>query len=614
MNWFTFAGNFISLRNRKRCLTVDEALEYLQSLSDDSSDSDDDEKTDLIIIPPDPDIVTDEEGIDDDLIGVNIPIPKDVSGEIEIISKIKKKNNADQKKKNIVWEKCTPEYNRNFVDIDSREKEKKELLSLNLQNFEPVQMFLQMFSGNVCEHIVQESIRYAHQNNRLKFYFSVSMLKRFVGFLLFTGYSTVPQEKLYWSVVDDISFPLVRSAMSRTIYMGIKQNLHLADNANLDKSDKLAKVRPYLKLLNESFMQHGVFTSHLSIDEQMIPYFGKHSCKMFMKGKPVRFGFKVWCLCSSDGYLYQFDIYTGKSQEKSMNLGLGGDIVTKLLSVVEVPANYVVYFDNFFTSHSLLSKLGKLGFNATGTVRENRIVKCPVIPVKKMKKEARGTYESAFDRENEITVTRWNDNAVVTVATNWDTIEPLNYAKRYSRTEKKHVQIEQPKVIANYNKHMGGVDLLDNFVAAYRINIKGKKWWWAIFTNFIDVAKANAWKLYKENVDPKISLLDFQRAIAVSLLKTPIENDTLMHSVMSLASGDNLIGINNPSTSGRPSAIHSIILNEIKKDPADHLIIRNPENKRRRCKYCSSQTITICSKCNVSVHSKCFKEFHKIKK
>lgn len=28
----------------------------------------------------------------------------------------------------------------------------------------------------------------------------------------------------------------------------------------------------------------------LSVDEQMIPYFGRHSCKMYMKGKPVRFG------------------------------------------------------------------------------------------------------------------------------------------------------------------------------------------------------------------------------------------------------------------------------------------------------------------------------------
>ena len=30
---------------------------------------------------------------------------------------------------------------------------------------------------------------------------------------------------------------------------------------------------------------------------------------------------------------------------------------------------------------------------------------------------------------------------------------------------------------------MGGVDLLDNAVATFQINIKGKKWWWPHFTD-----------------------------------------------------------------------------------------------------------------------------------
>jgi hypothetical protein len=41
------------------------------------------------------------------------------------------------------------------------------------------------------------------------------------------------------------------------------------------------------------------FEKHLSVDEQMIPHFGRHSCKMFILSKPIRFGFKQWMLCSS---------------------------------------------------------------------------------------------------------------------------------------------------------------------------------------------------------------------------------------------------------------------------------------------------------------------------
>ncbi|CAH2109195.1 unnamed protein product [Euphydryas editha] len=71
-------------------------------------------------------------------------------------------------------------------------------------------------------------------------------------------------------------------------------------------------------------MQFGIFSHNLSIDEEMVPYFGRHGYKMFIKGKPVRFGFKLWCLCSSNGYLYQFIPYGGKNSNVARNdLGLG---------------------------------------------------------------------------------------------------------------------------------------------------------------------------------------------------------------------------------------------------------------------------------------------------
>ncbi|KFM72693.1 hypothetical protein X975_07503, partial [Stegodyphus mimosarum] len=101
------------------------------------------------------------------------------------------------------------------------------------------------------------------------------------------------------------------------------------------------------------------------------------------------------------------------------------------------------------------------------------------------------------------------------MATNFDMIDPPSVDKRCSRKENKSVSVKQPKLIRNYNKYMGGVNLLDNFVAMYKV--KDKKWWWPIFTNFIDVA----------NTMPKISLSDFQRSLALALLKTREEYFTI---------------------------------------------------------------------------------------
>ena len=75
--------------------------------------------------------------------------------------------------------------------------------------------------------------------------------------------------------------------------------------------------------------------------------------------------------------------------------------------------------------------LKKTGFRATGMIRENRLNNCPVTPIKQIKKEERGTYVSAFDEENGIAVVRWNDNSVVTMSTNFDTIDPPSMIKRY---------------------------------------------------------------------------------------------------------------------------------------------------------------------------------------
>ena len=123
----------------------------------------------------------------------------------------------------------------------------------------------------------------------------------------------------------------------------IKRNLHLADNGAVNKNDKLYKVREYIDKLNLNFMKFGCFAYKLSIDEQMVPYFGRHSCKMYMKGKPVRFGFKVWCLCSSQGYLFNSIPYVGKDEAFDKEMGLGAGVVLQLLDVVKNPQEHEIY-------------------------------------------------------------------------------------------------------------------------------------------------------------------------------------------------------------------------------------------------------------------------------
>ena len=67
--------------------------------------------------------------------------------------------------------------------------------------------------------------------------------------------------------------------MSKNKFYTIKKYTHLANNGDLDKTDKYAKVRPLYDLANKSFIQYGYWHQDYSIDEQMVPYFGMHSAK-----------------------------------------------------------------------------------------------------------------------------------------------------------------------------------------------------------------------------------------------------------------------------------------------------------------------------------------------
>ena len=53
-----------------------------------------------------------------------------------------------------------------------------------------------------------------------------------------------------------------------------------------------------------------------------------------------------------------------------------------------------------------------------------------------------------------------------------DGMYPLSKVSRWSAKEKKKIQLEQPEMIASYNKGMGGVDRMDQNVGAYRISMR----------------------------------------------------------------------------------------------------------------------------------------------
>ena len=65
---------------------------------------------------------------------------------------------------------------------------------------------------------------------------------------------------------------------------------------------------------------------------------------------------KIWVLAeSTTGYTYDYEVYTGRSNVKSVN-GLGYDVVMKLCKSFN-GQGYRLFIDNFYTSGFLLNNL-----------------------------------------------------------------------------------------------------------------------------------------------------------------------------------------------------------------------------------------------------------------
>ncbi|CAB4024272.1 Hypothetical predicted protein [Paramuricea clavata] len=250
--------------------------------------------------------------------------------------------------------------------------------------------------------------------------------------------------------------------------------------------------------------------------------------------------------------------------------------------------NSKAFADNYFSSVALAEKLKKHQIYYIGTVKMNRVTGNKLLKPKEMKKTARGHCVAQVERNTNVVCVQWNDNKVVGLISSYVGREPMTEARRWDKKEKKHVQIQKPKIVEEYNKFMGGIDLLNMCT--------------------------NLYKRYhqEQGTDKKevLPLRKFQAACAYALTSA---------------------GKGKKRTCGRPSLEEQEILEanrsqkkryvgvpeDVQKDDFDHFPMYNPT--RQWCKVCPTKNSAFshikCMKCNTHLclnkDRNCFVKFHK---
>ena len=97
------------------------------------------------------------------------------------------------------------------------------------------------------------------------------------------------------------------------------ENLHFVNNDEIDKNDKLTKIRPFVDIVCNQCIENKQEEYH-SVDEQIIPSKTKFSSiRQYNPKKPKKWDFENLVRAGSSGMMYDFFIYEGKPTTNNGN-------------------------------------------------------------------------------------------------------------------------------------------------------------------------------------------------------------------------------------------------------------------------------------------------------
>ena len=180
-----------------------------------------------------------------------------------------------------------------------------------------------------------------------------------------------PKIQMNWSKRSIIETPIFRKCMPLRRFLHITNFLHFANNDATNNRDKLRKVTPVINHFNEKFKDVYVMEENIAIDESLVKFKGRVSCKQFNPSKRARFGIKFYKLCeSASDYCYNFKIYSG-NDKTNLDYSASETVVMELLHSI-LDKGHTLYIDNWYSSTKLFPTLVRNGTNVLGTVSCNR--------------------------------------------------------------------------------------------------------------------------------------------------------------------------------------------------------------------------------------------------
>jgi hypothetical protein len=445
-------------------------------------------------------------------------------------------------------------------------------------------------------------------------------------------------------------FPFIHRLFTRKRFDNLMVAIHyvsIEEYRLLDEEGKKAYrkahpfylVEPYVELLKVRFRKYWRVGQRCGIDEQGIPWKGRHICRCFNNAKPHPFHFKVLSLNdSSNGYCSNFYLYEGKAEFRPPGVKATVWPFIKLLTDPggEDPdqylnKNHMVSADNWFNGFVACSTVQESGNECNGTVRSNRLGPAKNLILKE-KEGDRGdlkVFGANIENGKSLYITSWIDSKVVTMLSTMPTAFTICRRMVETKVNGEMVWEEReifiPTIIKVYNKNMGATDVDDQKISYYYPRVKTVSWAPRIFTHFNQSALVNAYcimvsvkNLNKKKYRLKHFISNYiDQQVRPWLEKISGGNVTVVNHHRGRAWTEwnkdklRLVGRHFPIVNEEPVQEGSGHGNSIKRNL-----------KRGKCMLCNTKCSTKCEHCGVylcirstsvmqQVHDKnCFHKFH----
>ena len=333
--------------------------------------------------------------------------------------------------------------------------------------------------------------------------------------------------------------------MSLIRFQQIKKYLHLSDPyISLTKGEWNQKLEPLSSTLQERFRQYYFPSSKVAIDEAMVRFFGRSFHTLKVKNKPIKQGYKVFCLCSH-GYTYSLVWYSPSEGisglQKISNLSPTSSCVLQLAKTLPSGYRWDLLLDNYFTNVGLFEELRAIGIGAAGTTRVEAQGFPSQLKIEKSeaKKRLVWGYLSGYIVQNTCCLV-WQDNNTVFFMTTYHDIHEkvVRNRRRPKKTSTNAALVRQifgdnaqkklpiPAFIDDYNFHMGAVDICDQLRSYYSTQLRCSRNWLPLFFYLLDTTIINSYQVFR-TLFPQLRCRSqhffFRDNLANKLLETGIQ-------------------------------------------------------------------------------------------